>query len=210
VESVHVHEYAKKTMNSCILMAEIIQEPQLRYTADNQTAITEMVVQFESTRPDDPPATLKAIAWGNRAQEVYDHYKVGDRVVLEGRLTMRNVDRPEGFKEKRAELVVSRVHALGATPATTSQSPPPPAFAAPTPSTPNVVSIESRRQPANSLPNQTPVFTAPSVPQPLAGVPSSAAKSKTYSPDIPSSPPSMPSSSSSDSPSEPDLDEIPF
>lgn len=208
MESVYVHEYAKKKMNSCILMAEIIQEPQLRYTADNQTAITEMVVQFESTRPDDPPATLKAIAWGNRAQEVYDHYKVGDRVVLEGRLTIRNIDRPEGFKEKRAELVVSRVHALGATPATTSQSPPPPAFAAPTPSTPNVVSIESRRQPANSLPNQTPVFTAPSVPQPLAGVPSSAATSKTYSPDIPNSPPSMPSIS--DSSSEADLDEIPF
>jgi len=195
-------------MNSCILMAEIIQEPQLRYTADNQTAITEMVVQFESIRPEDHPSTLKAIAWGNRAQEIYNHYKVGDRVVLEGRLSMRNVDRPEGFKEKRAELVVSRVHALGGSAATTSQSPPPPAFAAPTPPTPNVVSIESRRQPANSLPNQTPAFTAPSVPQPLAGVPSSSTTSKTYSPDIPSRPPSMPSSS--DSPSAADLDEIPF
>ncbi len=194
-------------MNSCILMAEIIQEPQLRYTADNQTAITEMVVQFDSTRPDDPPATLKAIAWGNRAQEIYNHYKVGDRVVLEGRLTMKNIDRPEGFKEKRAELVVSRVHALGATPATTYQSPPPQTFVTPTTPTPNVVSIESRRQPANSLANQTPVFPAPPVPQPLAGVPSSATTSQTYAPDIPSRPPSTSSISDSSSAAN---DEIPF
>jgi len=32
-------------MNSCILMAEIVQEPQLRYTPD-QTGLAEMLVQF--------------------------------------------------------------------------------------------------------------------------------------------------------------------
>lgn len=195
-------------MNICILMAEIIQEPQLRYTADNQTAITEMVVQFESTRPDDPPSTLKAIAWGSKAQEIYNHYKVGDRVILEGRLTMKNIDRPEGFKEKRAELGISRIHALGTTSPSTHQSSLPQTFVPPTIPNPNVVSIESRRQPANSLPNQTPGFTAPGVPQTLASTPNSATTSKTYAPDIPSRPPSMPSSS--DSPSEPDFDEIPF
>jgi single-stranded DNA-binding protein len=52
-------------MNSCVLMAEIIQEPQLRYTSDN-LAITEMLVQFpNSQRPEDAPATLKVVGWGN-------------------------------------------------------------------------------------------------------------------------------------------------
>lgn len=184
-------------------MAEIIQEPQLRYTADNQTAITEMVVQFESTRPDDPPSTLKAIAWGSRAQEIYHHYKVGDRVILEGRLTMKNIDRPEGFKEKRAELGISRIYALGTTSPSTHQSSLPQTLVPPTIPNPNVVSIESRRQPANSLPSQTPGFTAPGVPQTLASIPNAATTSKTYVPPL-----STPSSS--DTPSEPDLDEIPF
>lgn len=195
-------------MNICILMAEIIQEPQLRYTADNQMAITEMVVQFESTRPDDPPSTLKAIAWGERAQEIYNHYKVGDRVILEGRLTMKNIDRPEGFKEKRAELGISRIHALSTTSPSTHQSSLAQTFVPRTNPNPNVVSIESRRQPANSLPNQTPGFPAQAMSQTLASIPNSATTSKTYTPDIPSFPPSTPSSS--DSPSEPNLDEIPF
>lgn len=99
-------------MNSCILMAEIIQDPQLRYTSDTQTPITEMIVQFSGLRPDDPPATLKVVGWGNLAQEIQERYHQGDRVVIEGRLNMNTIERPEGFKEKRAELTVQRIHSL--------------------------------------------------------------------------------------------------
>lgn len=97
-------------MNSCILMAEIIREPQLRYTPDSQTAVTEMMVQFPGLRAEDPPATLKVVGWGNLAQEIQGSFKKGDRVVIEGRLTMNTIDRQEGFKEKRAELTASRIH----------------------------------------------------------------------------------------------------
>jgi len=99
-------------MNSCILMAEIVQEPQLRYTPD-QTALTEMLVQFQGLRAEDPPATLKVVGWGNLAQEIQQQYHQGDRVIIEGRLGMNTVERSEGFKEKRAELTVQRIHSLG-------------------------------------------------------------------------------------------------
>jgi len=101
-------------MNQCILMAEIIQPPELRYTSDTQTPITEMVVQFPGLRSDDPPSTVKVIGWGNMAQEIQEKYHQGDRVLIEGRLSMNVVDRPEGFKETRAELTAQRIHALGA------------------------------------------------------------------------------------------------
>ncbi len=99
-------------MNSCILMAEIVQEPQLRYTPDN-TALAEMIVQFPGIRAEDPPATLKVVGWGNLAQEIQQQYRQGDRVIIEGRLSMNTVERPEGFKEKRAELTIQRIHSLG-------------------------------------------------------------------------------------------------
>jgi len=99
-------------MNSCILMAEIIQEPELRYTSDNQTPLAELLVQFPGARPEDPPSTLKVVGWGNLAQEIQANYHMGDRVVLEGRLSMNTIDRPEGFKEKRAELTVQKLHRL--------------------------------------------------------------------------------------------------
>jgi single-strand DNA-binding protein len=99
-------------MNSCTLMAEIIQEPQLRYTTD-QTAIAEMLVQFPGLRAEDAPATLKVVGWGNLAQTIQETYHQGDRVIIEGRLSMITLDRPEGFKEKRAELTAQRIHRLG-------------------------------------------------------------------------------------------------
>ncbi|MBR8835281.1 MAG: single-stranded DNA-binding protein [Stigonema ocellatum SAG 48.90 = DSM 106950] len=107
-------------MNSCILMAEIIQEPQLRHTPDGME-LAEMMVQFPGTRQDDPPSMLRVIGWGNVAKEIYQNHHQGDSVLLEGRLNMNTIDRPEGFKEKRAELTVQRIHLLGGI--TTNSSP---------------------------------------------------------------------------------------
>lgn len=100
-------------MNNCILMAEIVQAPQLRYTADNQTPIAEFVVKFPGLREGDAPGQMTVLGWGNLAQEIQERYHQGDRVLLEGRLSMNTVERPEGFKEKRAEMTVQRVSPIG-------------------------------------------------------------------------------------------------
>lgn len=128
-------------MNNCILMAEIIQAPQLRYTSDNQMAVAEFVIQFPGLRPDETPSQIKVVGWGNLAQEIQAQYHAGDRVLIEGRLAMNTVERPEGFREKLAELTAQRIHRLDpasldvaftsdgapvtSSPPTSSQSPPP-------------------------------------------------------------------------------------
>jgi single-strand DNA-binding protein len=148
-------------MNNCILMAEIIQDPQLRYTSDNQTPIAEMRVQIAGLRPDEPPATLKAVGWGNLAQEIQANYHEGDRVIIEGRLGMNTVDRPEGFKEKTAEMTVQRIHSLvgveigssfsaetGTSTKPTSGETTPPASTPPAAATPKVTKAKVPMSPA--------------------------------------------------------------
>ncbi|MGJ5674805.1 MAG: single-stranded DNA-binding protein [Nostochopsis sp.] len=98
-------------MNSCILMAEIVKEPELRFTPDG-LEITEMLVQFSGLREGEPAANLKVVGWGNMAKEIQQSYHVGDRILLEGRLGMHTIERPEGFKEKRAELTVQKIYPL--------------------------------------------------------------------------------------------------
>jgi len=93
-------------------MAEIIKDPELRYTQDGQTPIAEMLVQFPGLRAEDASQTLKVVGWGNLAQQIQEQFHQGDHVVIEGRLGMNTIDRPEGFKEKRAELTVSRIHTV--------------------------------------------------------------------------------------------------
>ena len=99
-------------MNSCVLMAEIASEPQLRTTQDNLDVV-EMIVRFDGLREEDPPATIKVLGWGNLASNIKNHYNQGDRVVIEGRLSMNTIEMQEGYKEKRAELVASHIFSLG-------------------------------------------------------------------------------------------------
>lgn len=101
-------------MNHCLLEVEVLEAPQVRYTQDNQTPVAEMAVQMDGLRPDDPPAQLKVVGWGNLAQELQNRVQVGQRLMLEGRLRMNTVTRQDGVKEKRAEFTLARLHAIGA------------------------------------------------------------------------------------------------
>ena len=98
-------------MNSCILMATIVRDPELRSTQD-QVSVSSMLVEFPSTREQDPPGTLKVEGWGNLAEEMKKSYNVGDNIIIEGRLSMNLLER-DGYKEKRATLVASRIYPVG-------------------------------------------------------------------------------------------------
>lgn len=93
----------------CILQAEIMQEPQLRYTPDNQMPVMDMLVQFPGLRPEDPQGRLKVVVWGALAEQTFKQLKVGDQVLIEGRLGMIKADLPGGSRTTRPELTASRI-----------------------------------------------------------------------------------------------------
>ncbi len=136
-------------MNSCVLMATVIRPPELRYTPDNQTPIAQMLVEFEGRRTEASTSTLKVVGWGGLATQMQESYQQGDRLIIEGRLSMSTFDRPEGFKEKRAELVASRIYPLNNYPTTPGTSA----------AGDNVVSMDSYQSPAYP-PSTQPVPTS--------------------------------------------------
>ncbi len=99
-------------MNSIVLMAEVLTDPELRRTSDNQNSIASFLVQFAGGRAEDAPYRLKVVGWNNLADEIVEKYHKGDQVVVEGRLRLDLVDRGT-FKEKRTELVAQRIHTFG-------------------------------------------------------------------------------------------------
>jgi single-strand DNA-binding protein len=142
-------------MNSCILMAEIIKNPELRYTPDNQMAVADMFVQFApplGNRPDDRHPTIEVVGWGNLATEMKENYKQGDKIAIEGRLEMNTIER-DGYKEKRARLVASRLYHVMATDATTPTAPP---TSTATPSTPPPAAVASIPKAASAPRNEPP------------------------------------------------------
>lgn len=99
-------------MNSCILMAQIVSNPELRSTQDG-TSVSTMMVEFESTREGEAPGKVQVEGWGKLAEEINDSYSAGNQIIIEGRLSMNLFEMPEGYKEKRAKLVASRIYPIG-------------------------------------------------------------------------------------------------
>ena len=96
-------------MNNAIISVQIVQQPQLRYTSDNQTPVAEALVESLPLRDGDPPATFKSTVWGDRAAD-FAALKEGQSLILDGRLGINSIDRSEGFKEKKPEFSVSHWH----------------------------------------------------------------------------------------------------
>ncbi len=106
-------------MNSIVLMAEVLSDPELRRTPDNQSSIASFLVQFAGGRAEDAPYRIKVVGWNNLADEIMEKYHKGDQVVVEGRLRLDTVDRGT-YKEKRTELIAQRVHGFGSAGSTSS------------------------------------------------------------------------------------------
>jgi single-stranded DNA-binding protein len=93
-------------------MAEVLTDPELRRTPDNQSSIASFLVQFAGGRAEDAPYRIKVVGWNSLADEMVEKYHKGDQVVVEGRLRLDTVDRGT-YKEKRTELIAQRVHSFG-------------------------------------------------------------------------------------------------
>ena len=100
-------------MNHCLLEAVVQEAPKLRYTQEDQVPVADMLVCFDPLREGDPQPTLKVTAWRDLATTVEQQAQPGRKVLLEGRLMMRNTPRPDGVgMQKQAELILSRLHPL--------------------------------------------------------------------------------------------------
>ena len=99
-------------MNHCLIQSVIKTNPQMRYTKENQTPIAEMIVLIKGLRIDDPSNELKVLGWGSIAQEMVEQLKIGQKIVIEGRLRMNSITRKDGTKEKQAEITTSRIHQI--------------------------------------------------------------------------------------------------
>jgi single-strand DNA-binding protein len=95
-------------LNNLTLQAIITRAPELRTTQNGQT-LAEMLLEFPAQREGEPNESIKAICWGNLAQEAAAQYGEGQAVLVEGRLTINQVQM-ENHKDYVAELNLSRIH----------------------------------------------------------------------------------------------------
>jgi single-stranded DNA-binding protein len=96
-------------MNNGIFGGTVLEKPESRYTSDGERKIASFYIEFTFRSGDNQKTgRLKVTAWGLNAEQA-EKLEPEDNVLIEGRLSMNTIERPEGFKEKRAELTANRI-----------------------------------------------------------------------------------------------------
>lgn len=101
-------------MNNIVIQGAIAGKPQLRYTQDNQTPISEVPFEFDGTNPNSPSTEIvKVVAWGEERATSFTDLPEGAEVIITGSLRVDSIDHPEGYKAKMISINVSSWELIG-------------------------------------------------------------------------------------------------
>ena len=108
--------------NKVILLGRLTRDPELRYTpAGSPVCNFDLAVNRSYTTQGgerrDEVCFITIVVWGKQAENCAEYLKKGGQTLVEGRLTQRSWETPEGQKRSKHEVVGERVQFLGGRPA---------------------------------------------------------------------------------------------
>lgn len=105
-------------VNKVILVGNLGQDPELRYTAKGNAVInlslatTRDVKQAEGEWKEET-SWHRAVVWGKRAEVCAEHLRKGSRVYVEGILQPKTWVDKEGVSHRSTEILVDEIKFLG-------------------------------------------------------------------------------------------------
>lgn len=102
-------------LNRVALVGRLTKDPEIRYTADNQTPIAKFSIAVDRTfkREGQPSADfIPIVVFGRSADNCGKYLKKGRLVAVSGRLQTRNWDDQEGKRHYATEVIADEVDFL--------------------------------------------------------------------------------------------------
>ncbi len=102
-------------MNKIIISGHLTKNPELHYTVTQKAVVTftlavdRLFVNAQGVRETD---FIPIVFWGNTAELVNSNCTKGQRLLVEGRLQIRNYDDKNGEKRWFSEVVGDRIEFL--------------------------------------------------------------------------------------------------
>lgn len=100
-------------LNKIVLMGRMTRDPELRRTGSG-TAVTAFPLavdrDFKSQSGEKETDFIDCVAWKGSAEHICKHFSKGRKVVVEGRLQMRDWTDKEGNKRRSAEVIVENIY----------------------------------------------------------------------------------------------------
>lgn len=104
--------------NKVILMGNLTRDPELRYTPSGSPVCSfDLAVNRSYTTQAgerrDEVCYITVVVWGKQAETCAEYLRKGRGTLVEGRLTQRSWETPDGQKRSKHEVVGERVQFLG-------------------------------------------------------------------------------------------------
>jgi single-strand DNA-binding protein len=108
---------ATRSVNKVILIGNLGQDPELRYTSAGVAVATFTLATNESWKDQDGNTQERTqwhnlVAWRKLAEICGEYLKKGSRIYVEGRLQYRNYDDKNGVKRYVTEIVLDQMMML--------------------------------------------------------------------------------------------------
>jgi single-strand DNA-binding protein len=104
--------------NKVILLGNLTRDPELRYTPSGapvcsfDLAVNRSYTTQAGERRDEV-CYVTIVVWGKQGETCAEYLKKGRGALVEGRLTLRSWETPDGQKRSKHEVVGERVQFLG-------------------------------------------------------------------------------------------------
>jgi len=108
--------------NKVILLGRLTRDPELRYTPAGSPVCSFDVAMNRSYTTQggerrDEVCYITIVVWGKQGENCAEYLKKGRQALVEGRLTQRSWETPEGQKRSKHEVVADRVQFMDSRPA---------------------------------------------------------------------------------------------
>lgn len=127
-------------MNKAILIGRLTKDPEIRYTAGNNTAVCQFTVAVDRRfKSENQPTAdfIPIVAWRQTAEFVSKYFTKGSRIAIIGQIQTRSWDDDEGKRHYATEVIAGNVEfceskrqdgnqQTGAAPSIPVPPPPPP------------------------------------------------------------------------------------
>ena len=102
-------------LNRVALVGRLTKDPEVRYTANNQTAVAKFTIAVDRTfkKEGQPSADfIPIVVWGKSAENCGKYITKGRLVAVSGRIQTRSWDDQEGKRHYSTEVVADEVDFL--------------------------------------------------------------------------------------------------
>lgn len=105
-------------MNKVIIIGNLGQDPELRYTANQEAVATLSIASNEvwhdaNGEKKEHTEWHRAVVWGKAAENASKYLAKGRQVCIEGKLRTRSYDDKDGVKKYTTEIKVDHLEYLG-------------------------------------------------------------------------------------------------